>query len=59
MPTYRSKLCQYCLNKLLQSEEAELALDRHNVAIGMTHSGHCAHQWRLHIEGAEGFRGYA
>lgn len=56
-PTYKSRLCQKCLDPIRPDEQTEIALDRHNTAVGLVHSGHCAHQWRLHIEGAEAFRG--
>lgn len=49
--------CQYCGMDVKQEHQREPALDRHHIGVGVVHSGHCAHQWRLKIEGQAGFRG--
>lgn len=43
--------CQHCGDICGITEEIEAAIDHNGVAVGVVHSGHCAHQWRIRVCG--------
>lgn len=49
--TRSGKYCLHCLDPIYSDEQTEKAVTRNLVAVGLVHSGFCAHAWQRRQRG--------